>query len=82
MPKQHSDDDRRGPQVLDLPRGVHLRCARHLPGHHQHLHVPPQVDHHHHHHLHQFLVVSPHINLSKHDLNLIKVQPHLMLIRS
>lgn len=41
------DDDWRGPQVLDLPRGVHLRSPRHLPGHHQHLHVPPQVQHHH-----------------------------------
>ena len=25
------DDDWRGPQVLDLPRGVHLRSPRHLP---------------------------------------------------
>merc|ERR1719458_896180 len=43
MPKQYSDDDGRGPQVCDLSRGVHLCRARHLPGHHQHLHVPPQV---------------------------------------
>ena len=25
------DDDWRGPQVLDLPRGVHFRSPRHLP---------------------------------------------------
>ena len=64
--KTSSDDDRRRPQVLDLPRGVHLRRARHLPGHHQHLYVPPQVDHHRLHHLHRHPFVSPHIDLSWH----------------
>ena len=36
------DDDGVQPQVLHLPRGVHLRRHRHLPRHHQHFPLHPQ----------------------------------------